>query len=166
MSRTKYVAAVIAVGVGVLGISGGIASGEGALKVDIYDGAFDSDPESSVRFGVRERNGERQQVRFGAKDVLLPCEDGIARRWDISRAYFTFISSRVFHQRKVNDTLDIDNRYISWEVRGKLLPGGKAEGWMSYDEYKPPAGGHNAVDCDTGGQRINWRATLTDQAER
>jgi hypothetical protein len=141
----------------VLAVLGVAISSWAALPNPDYVGGIPGDPKAEVQFDVFTKGEERSHVKFYARRVALPCDDGKVRRSKFRPASYRFTSDRVFRQRrKAGDPL-LSYSASEIVVRGRLMPGGKAKGYLSYEEtlYPIPGGPQDRVECEG---KVNWEA--------
>jgi hypothetical protein len=131
----------------------GAAFGESSSVEPDYAGSFADGSDAVIRFDVQRSNGVREKVELEALAVELACSDGSSQRASFQPATFRFRTKNVFYARKRSFNDDIGSSSV-YEVRGRLIPGGTARGYLAHErQYSfgfPP-------NCATNG-RLRWAA--------
>jgi hypothetical protein len=125
-----------------------------------YRGTAVGDARAKVSFRVRtDEQGQPTRAGFRYENVQIYYEDGTTSRHSNPPVMFRFKNPRVFHNEYSNATGSLTSFY---EVRGRLLPGGRAKGYLVHvvDFRNPPLPGFDAFpDWSTHG-RVYWTAKL------
>lgn len=124
-----------------------------------YSGTVVGDPNATVSFRVRVSDqGKRRWAEFEYANVQIFYEDGTTGRNSTPANLFRFRSQHVFHNE---DSYGQANLSSFYEVRGKLLGGGRARGYLvDVVDYinPPPSGSAGSSDWSTHG-RVYWKAS-------
>lgn len=154
--RAAPIAAMLALLLAMLLI--GPAAGGGPREQISYVGKLDGYKRfKDIRFTI-ERQGDRNlSASFKARDVPLVC-DNTFPDMDFPRVRFPFLGRRVFQGQHYERQPNGDFTY--YEVKGRLLSGGRAAGYLYYlDRPFDPPGTEDRLACSTGGGLyIYWQA--------
>jgi hypothetical protein len=122
-----------------------------------YGGHLVGSPDvRSISLNVTTVRQNNTRAKFTVKGLPLLCEGG-SREQTFGPTHFKFVGAAVFHgQRYVRLG---DGNWSYYEVKGRMLRGGRAKGYVYYlmDSYGPAE--EARPDCNTGGQLYYpWRA--------
>lgn len=137
------------------GAEGEVSAGKSGLA-RAYVGQVGDDPAATVSLIV-EKSGPRQ-ARFEAENFEVQCDDGTTLRARIPPQDFSFQSKRVFQGERYSS---MAMGQVFYKVRGKLLSGGRAKGYILFigDQFDPPGGiFSDDPDCSSRG-RLRWTAS-------
>jgi hypothetical protein len=122
-----------------------------------YSGTVIGDPLATVSFRVRVSDqGKRRWAEFQYANVQIFYEDGTTGRNSTPTNLFRFRSRSIFHNEDFYGQANLSSFY---EVRGRLLGGGRARGHLrqAVDFYNPPPPGFaDSQDWSTG--PVYWKA--------
>jgi hypothetical protein len=141
--------------VAVLMLSLPVAPAHGVKFTKYYKGTVVGDSAATVAFRIRVSDkGERRWAEFQFANVQIFYEDGTVGRESAPLNLFRFRTRHIFHNGDLAAQANLASFY---EVRGELLGGGRARGYleMAVDFYNPPP-----PDWSTGG-RVYWKAQRT-----
>jgi hypothetical protein len=130
-----------------------VAKGAGFAKPD-YSGGFEGYKASRVQLQLRGGDQNPARVRFQATKVLLACETESSRA-TLGPITVRFDGPDSFEGARYSVAADGSASYL--KLRGELLPGGRAQGYIFYFEQHPETTPYEA-DCNTNGGRYRWRA--------
>lgn len=135
---------------------GAHAAGGAVSATPDYVGSFLDQPESRAIFDL-EDVGQRRRIEFQLEKLDFVCEDGVTRPTTLGSTGVRFISGRVFYKERVRNQTGPFERSSIYEVKGRLISGGTAKGWITYVEYDD-----TSVECNSNG-RVFWEAERTPQ---
>jgi hypothetical protein len=150
-------AALIATGASLQGPAHAVS--ERSLRT--YVGLASAGTASEIRLNVDVRRGKPRSATFEATDINLACEDGTTRDWtpgfDPIKLGFHG-SRRTFDGRRYEQGQPTGPEIFA-RVHGRLLSGGRAEGYLLLylNPYDPP-GQTNDPECTTTRGQQTWSA--------
>lgn len=133
-------------------------------KKTVYQGATDGVEPGRVTLTVFRTKGEPKSARIAVSEVPVTCEDGTTDTTFGPRDYIDVGfhgSKRTFDGRAYNHGQPTAPEEYA-RVHGRLLPGGRAEGYvlLYVNPWDPPGepGFMNAPECTTPGGQLRWTA--------
>jgi hypothetical protein len=130
-----------------------VAKGAGLAQPD-YSGGFEGYKSSRVQLQLRGGAHAPESVRFQATEVVLACETESSRA-TLGPITVRFDGRDSFEGASYSVAADGSASYL--KLRGRLLPGGRAQGYIFYFEQHPETAPYEA-DCSTNGGRYRWHA--------
>jgi hypothetical protein len=155
VQRMAVVVGCVAIGLSLPSLEA-TASG---TKIVPYTGEAPADPGAQVQLEVRKRGGENYRADFHIQDLTMTCSDGTTQRTQLGPE-IRFTRKHTFYFLEEDEAPNSGDLF-TLEVKGRILDGDRARGYIAYDEDRqdPPASGFpDLPDCSSNG-KVRWRAT-------
>ena len=148
--RRCAVMASVAVAFLAVAMAVSIAIGQDAPVERFYEGTVGADPSVPIQVRLNVEDGQGQNAVVRAQNVPVRCAGETVETRNLILSDATFLSNRIFEGRAYNPPPPGSGARQLFKVRGRLIGGGRARGFLFYFDTR----------CSTDGL-LRWIAERT-----